>query len=365
MVPVRDDAARKGRSPTPALDRERFRRCMKRAGRLVFTGTGRRSPTHAEAGRSWLQRVESAKSMKMSLWLYVPSLVSVSLAVGLWLAGECLFGAGALLAAVLSFLTSMRLSRQILRADTQKRHLDRQLIQSQKLASIGELSAGIAHEINNPLAIIGQEVEWIKELVKAGSGNAAESMNEIRDSLQEISRQILRCGDITHKLLDFARKKEPLVQATEINRLIDDMARLVEKDAGNKDIRLVREFADDLPPVYTDPPLIRQVILNLLNNAIQAIGEHGRISIVTGSHPDGSVDVVVKDTGCGIHKEHLNKIFDPFFTTKPTGKGTGLGLSICHGIIGNLGGSISVESEVGVGSSFTVHLPAKSDEEEP
>jgi len=270
----------------------------------------------------------------------------------------------ALATAVLAFLTSWRLLRRITKAEMQKRRLDKQIIQSQKLAAIGELSSGIAHEINNPLAIIGQEVEWIQDILKAEPGGTAQEAEEIRDSLQEISRQIARCGDITHKLLDFARRKDPLIQATDINRLIDDMAKLVEKAAAHKNIKIVREFERGLPPVYTDPPLMRQVVLNLLNNASHAIGENGCITIGTSTHGNGSVDITVNDTGCGIPKEYLDKIFDPFFTTKPSGQGTGLGLSICHGIVGKLGGVISVVSEVGQGSSFTVHLPAESKEGE-
>lgn len=290
----------------------------------------------------------------------IPLFLSAGLTAGLWLAGEAAFGACSLAVTVLSFLVSRGFSREISKAGEMKRRLDEQLARSRKLAAIGEFSSGIAHEINNPLAIIGQEVEWIGEILKTEQEDPGKGTEEIRDSMREISRQIHRCGEITHKLLDFARGREPLIQATDINRLVEDMARLVEKDAGHRNIRIVREFQEDLAPVYTDPPLMRQVILNLLKNAGQAIGEKGCITVGTTSHGNGSVDIVVKDTGCGIPGEHLEKIFDPFFTTKSSGKGTGLGLSICHGIVGKLGGTISVVSEVGRGSSFTVHLPARS-----
>ena len=132
---------------------------------------------------------------------------------------------------------------------------------------------------------------------------------------------------------------------------------LVEREAKQKEISIVREFQEDLPTILSDPPCLRQVFLNLLNNARQAIAGSGTIRVGTRLGADGSLEVVVRDTGCGIPREHLNKIFDPFFTTKPQGKGTGLGLSICHGIVDRLGGRMSVSSEVGHGATFMVHLP--------
>ncbi|HOV85075.1 MAG TPA: ATP-binding protein [Syntrophobacteraceae bacterium] len=249
---------------------------------------------------------------------------------------------------------------RIRRANEQKCFLDEQLIQSQKLASIGELSSGIAHEINNPLAIIGQEVEWMGHLLKKESIGDPREMEELKGSMKEISRQVDRCREITHKLLDFARKREPLLQGVDINRLVEDMARLVEREATHHGIRIVREYRKDLPVVYTDAPLIRQVILNLLNNATYAVQKDGTITVRTRRADPEAITVTIEDTGCGISKEHLNKIFDPFFTTKPPGKGTGLGLSLCHGIVTKLGGQISVSSEVGKGSKFTLRLPAQS-----
>jgi signal transduction histidine kinase len=160
-------------------------------------------------------------------------------------------------------------------------------------------------------------------------------------------------------LLDFARKQEPLIQGADVNKLIEDMARLVEKEATQKNIKLVRNYQKDLPRVQTDPPLLRQVVLNLLNNAAYAIGKDGDISISTRQSANNSVELVFSDTGCGIPKEQLDKIFDPFFTTKPPGKGTGLGLSISHSIIVKLGGRITVASEVGCGATFTIHLPVE------
>jgi two-component system, NtrC family, sensor kinase len=287
------------------------------------------------------------------------SVLTAGLAIALYLSEEIIWAVVALVLAVTSFLTARRLTREIKKANEQRRHLDQQLIQSQKLAAIGELSSGIAHEINNPLAIIGQETEWMKQVMKGDGLQAADAPDELRDSLREIVSQVDRCKEITHKLLDFARKKEPLIQGADVNKLIEDMARLVEKEAIQKNIKLIRNYQKDLPRVQTDPPLLRQVVLNLLNNAAYAIGKDGDISISTRQSANNSVELVFSDTGCGIPKEQLDKIFDPFFTTKPPGKGTGLGLSISHSIIAKLGGRITVASEVGCGATFTIHLPVE------
>ncbi len=232
--------------------------------------------------------------------------------------------------------------------------LDEQLIQSQKLCSIGELSSGIAHEINNPLAIIHQESEWMQHLLQT---EPIADLDGVRDSLCEIRRQVGRCKEIIGKLLNFARKMEPVIQEIDINRLIEEMARLVEKEANLKNIVILRNYRQDLPLVQTDLPLVRQVILNLLNNATYAVQRDGSITVATELERSDFVAIHISDTGCGIPRQSLGRIFDPFFTTKPPGEGTGLGLSICHGIIDKLGGRISVASELGKGTTFTISLP--------
>jgi two-component system NtrC family sensor kinase len=293
-------------------------------------------------------------------WLdYFPSVLMIGSAVALW----TVEGQGSFIASLLTvggafaLFSVRRLQGVIRQAAEQKCLLDQQLIQSQKLASIGELSSGIAHEINNPLAIMGQEVEWIRHLVEEAEGKLGPGEAELKDSLQEIGRQVERCREITHKLLDFARKKEPLIQSVDINRLVEDMARLVEREASLHNIRLERHYSEDMPQAHTDAPLLRQVVLNILNNATHAIQKDGTITIRTREKRGGGVEIQVSDTGSGIPKEYLDKVFDPFFTTKPPGQGTGLGLSICHGIMDRLGGRISLESEEGKGTTFTVHLP--------
>ncbi len=237
--------------------------------------------------------------------------------------------------------------------------LEESQLQSQKLASLGELSAGIAHEINNPLAIIRQEAEMMDYLLKHGKA-AAQDLQELQESVQMIIRQVDRCTGIIRNLLNFARRQEPVVQAVEVNRIVEDMTMLVEKEARNKQIGFERHYDRDLPAIFSDAPQLRQVILNLLTNACQAIGHNGTITITTRPGPGGTVEVEIKDSGCGIPAKDLKKIFDPFFSTKAEGQGSGLGLSISHGLIRQLGGEIRVSSTVGRGSSFTVILPRRT-----
>ncbi len=290
----------------------------------------------------------------------VPWVSILALSLLLFAFHEAWLGCLALFIALVSFISTRSLLVDIDRAVAQKKKLDQQLIQSQKLASVGELSSGIAHEINNPLAIIGQEIEWVKHLLKEDEAGRDLNSTELVDSFREIARQVDRCKEITHKLLDFARKSEPLVQNTDLNKLVEDMAKLVDREAVLKQIQIVRAYQADLPFVQTDGPLVRQVVLNLLTNAVFAIGENGTITVETRKSDENTVEILVKDTGCGIPQEDLGKIFDPFFTTKPQGQGTGLGLSICHGIVTRLGGEIQVESEMQKGSVFKICLPIRS-----
>ena len=289
---------------------------------------------------------------------YGPALVLLILAVPLGFEVGLRYAVASLLLAALSFVTVRKLLSQKATAEREKDWSAEQLLQSQKLASIGELSAGIAHEINNPLAIIRQEAEWLLHLFKKESPPEAA---EIKNCLTEVVHQVDRAREITHNLLNFARRRQPVVQAVDLNRLVEDMTLLVAKEAQHNRITVLKKLQPDLPAINSDAPLLRQVILNLLNNAIQAVGQDGAVTVTTRVAEANQVMVQVDDTGVGISKENLAQIFDPFFTTKPQGKGTGLGLSICHGITERLGGKISATSDEGKGSSFTVKLPPALD----
>ena len=166
-----------------------------------------------------------------------------------------------------------------------------------------------------------------------------------------------RCKIIVQRLLGLARQIDPVLQAVNVNALAEKLIALVSIEAREKNISIQNRLQPDLPVVYTDPPLVRQVLLNLLVNAVQAIERNGIITVTTSAAPDGFAEVAVEDNGCGIPQQNLEKIFTPFFTTKPEGKGTGLGLVICRQIIERLGGHISVQSEEGKCTMFTVRLP--------
>lgn len=272
-----------------------------------------------------------------------------------------------------AFFTARSLVRRIEESEEQKGFLDDQLIQSQKLASIGELAAGIAHEINNPLQVMLMEVGWMNDLVKRDGLKEVKELGELTESIREIGIQTGRCRDITSKLLSFSRKMDSVVKDVDINKLLEEVISIRENEAYLDNISFVRDYQTDLPLVYSDPSLLRQVVFNLINNAIDAISRGGEITVrsrsrsrvVSSAAKQGSrgnsVVMTVTDTGSGIPEENLSKVFVPFFTTKPVGKGTGLGLSICHGIIQRLGGTISCESQVGKGTTFTVEVPVEQE----
>ncbi len=227
------------------------------------------------------------------------------------------------------------------------------LVRSEKLASLGELVAGIAHEINNPLTGI---------LMYASMLGSDERLDpELQGDLATIVRETERCALIVRELLDFARESVPRKVPDSVHQVMDKTLSLVQHQASFHNIEVVRDYAGDLPNILIDPNQIEQVFMNIVLNAGQAMPEGGTLTIVTGvSQAVGQLFVRISDTGTGINPENLNKIFDPFFTTKGT-KGTGLGLAVSYGIIENHGGELSVESTQGVGTTFTVLLPLATD----
>ncbi|QGY40301.1 two-component sensor histidine kinase [Pseudodesulfovibrio cashew] len=247
-------------------------------------------------------------------------------------------------------------TRWLVDAAAEQEDLGKQLIHSQRVLALGEISSGIAHEINNPLNIILQEAELMRADLDDVPNSDSEEMKEIREGIEVILSQVRRCSDITHKLLDFARNRKPVCQYANINRLAEDMLTLVERETVPRNIRVVRRLNARLPEVKTDPPLLRQVFLNLLINAVQAVGRDGEIAISTFVR-DGMACTEVRDSGPGVAPEDMARIFHPFFTTKPPGEGTGLGLPVSLRIINQLGGDITVDSAPGKGAVFTARIP--------
>jgi two-component system NtrC family sensor kinase len=225
--------------------------------------------------------------------------------------------------------------------------------ESERLASLGKLSAGVAHEINNPMGAILSLTALTLEDIKADDPN--------RENLEEVLRQTQRCRDIVKGLLEFSRQSTANVELTDLNKILQDTLSLISKQALFFNINVIEEWDPQLPPVMADKSQMQQVFMNILMNAVQAMDERGTVTIVTRRSAAGNfVEVVVSDSGHGIPPERIGRVFDPFFTTKASGQGTGLGLSIAYGIVSKHYGTISVESEVDEGSTFTIRLPAAS-----
>jgi len=271
------------------------------------------------------------------------------------------FGAFGIVFAAL-FL-SKRMVNRIAMADREKEMMDKQIIETAKLASVGELAAGIAHEINNPVAIMVEEAGWIKDLLDEEEFSKSENLNEFERALKQIKTQGQRCKEITHKLLSFARKTDSRVQQTQINELIEELVALSVQRAKYSKITIHKNLEDNLPITYMAQSEMQQILLNLINNSVDAMEKKGGELTITTYSEGNVIGIIVSDNGPGIPEANLSRIFEPFFTTKPVGKGTGLGLSICYGIIQKMGGQIEVESVIDSGTTFHIRLPVQGPKE--
>ncbi|MDH3377247.1 MAG: ATP-binding protein [Gammaproteobacteria bacterium] len=236
----------------------------------------------------------------------------------------------------------------------------------EKLASVGLLAAGIAHELNNPLTGVLTFSTLVREKMEEGSTEA--------EDLDLVIRETNRCATIIRRLLDFARQKTPKKEFANLNTIIEETQQLIQRPAYFSDTEITMDLDLDLPPIWLDVDLIKQVIMNILVNAQQAIeGGAGRITIRSRVVPEARnpevdpgplAEISIADTGCGISEKDRQRIFDPFFTSKGLGKGTGLGLSVSHGIVRAHGGTIEVDSKVGEGSTFRIYLPLETQDTE-
>lgn len=263
---------------------------------------------------------------------------------------------------LMGFLMSTHVASRLKSADVEKREMKTQLILAGKLAEVGEMSTGIAHEINNPLQVMKSEVAMIHALtedIQNGDGDdTSATLAQLKDATREIGEQIDRCGKITQGLLNFARKKENKEEAIQLEHFIPKMVQLVDQRARLENIRIVQEIESDLPPITSDTARLQQVFLNLFNNAIYALKGRSAAEIRIGvREEERAIAIRVADNGCGFTPDQMEKAFMPFFTTKPVGEGTGLGLSTVYGIINSLGGEITLTSEQEVGSEFLIRLP--------
>lgn len=223
------------------------------------------------------------------------------------------------------------------------------MLQADKLASLGQLSAGVAHEINNPLGLILGYTQLLMRRESKGP--------QAFEDLKTIEKQTRNCKIIVEALLNFARKTKTQKIAININQTIKNIIAVIRHQFELDNVNLVTKLDETIQPVTGDSEKLKQVFMNLLMNAKQAISESGDITITTFTLNHNRVSVTVEDNGSGIPADIINKIFDPFFTTKPTGLGTGLGLSVSYGIIKEHNGKISVQSKEGKGTTLKVELP--------
>jgi two-component system NtrC family sensor kinase len=305
--------------------------------------------------KKWLLVVRQEKSDAFSALTSAVYLVILITVIG-----------GSIIAGVAVYLTNHIVGRME-KMDVEKERLNQQLIGASRLAELGEMSAGFAHEINNPLQIIKNEQSLMEmtlsDIKEAGQITSSESLAEFEDSMDQIKLQISRCAKITQAILKFGRQDEPKPQDVDLQNFIPEVIGMVAQKAIVHGISIEQNIDENTYPIHGDPTQLQQVLLNLFNNAMDAILEQrgtsgGKLMVNTGAKENKTVEIVIKDNGCGISPENLNKIFSPFFTTKSVGKGTGLGLSVCYGIVDNMHGTLEVSSEVGVGTTFSIHLPA-------
>jgi two-component system, NtrC family, sensor kinase len=274
------------------------------------------------------------------------------------LIGLLLFIAAAAAAVGLAVVVARSHVRQVRRTDEEREALTRQLLVTGKAAAIGEMSAGLAHEINNPLATIDALQTWIRDLA-GGETVAGEDREELLASARKIGEQVVRCKRITQGLLHFARRVESQAEEVDLRVLIDELVAVEGARARVENVRLSAEL-EPLPRIFASPSHLQQILVNLVNNAIDACAGRPEGAVIIRARPEGDgVRLEICDNGTGIAAEHLGRIFMPFFTTKDVGRGTGLGLAICYGLVQDLGGSIEVQSQLGQGTTFQVSLPPR------
>jgi two-component system NtrC family sensor kinase len=266
--------------------------------------------------------------------------------------GGVLVIAGALLCAHL-------LIGSLAASDEKQAHIDARLLQSSKMAALGKMAAGVAHEINNPLMLIQENAGWIRDLLADEEPAKMVNYGDIMDSTAKIEGHVARAKGITQRMLGFGRRMNPGRVEIMVNFLVEQAMEMLKAEAAARNIEISRHFDPHVPVILSDQAQLEQVFINIIDNAIDAIGRDGKVEISTESRADG-VRISFADSGPGMDEETRRHIFDPFFTTKKVGEGTGLGLAICFSILEKLGGRIEVVSRPGLGATFIVTLPMQA-----
>ncbi|MBL4903869.1 MAG: hypothetical protein JKY62_14625 [Desulfocapsa sp.] len=262
-----------------------------------------------------------------------------------------------IVAVFLIFEISTAITNHLREVDQKRQQLYIEAEQRDKLASIGRLAAGVAHEINNPLSIINQKTGLVQDFMEMMDDFEYKEM--MREAHESIQKSVDRCKTITHRLLGFARVTDAQTEEFDINTTIREVIDFLAREAMYNQIHIDFELDPNVSKIISDRGPLQQIFLNITNNAIDAIGQHGNITLSSRQLDQDTIQVNISDDGPGIPEDVLERIFEPFFTTKETGKGTGLGLSISYGLIRKLGGDIKVKTEAGVGTTFEITLPVK------
>jgi two-component system NtrC family sensor kinase len=281
------------------------------------------------------------------------------LIVTMMILGGGLVTAGALLCSrlLIDFLAA---------ADERQAHIDARLLQSSKMAALGKMAAGVAHEINNPLMLIQENAGWIRDLLSDEDPATMQNHADILESTAKIESHVARAKGITQRMLGFGRRMNPGRMEILLNSLAEQAMEMLKTEAAARNIEIVKALDPRLPVILSDQAQLEQVFINIIDNAIDAVGKDGKVTVAT-EFRGGRVRISFKDTGPGMDEETRRHIFDPFFTTKKVGEGTGLGLAICYSILKKLGGRIEAASKPGQGAEFVITLPleAPADLEEP
>jgi two-component system, NtrC family, sensor kinase len=296
------------------------------------------------SGTPWALVVRESEDSTASNFVQMPSSV--------FLITFCFF----ILMGVVILVRARQLVGKQLAVEQHEAELSGQLVQAAKLASVGELAAGIAHEINNPLAIIAEEVGLIKDMMDPELAQD-ETPLDIGEHLEAIHEAAFRCRDITRKLLTFVRQAEVKLEQHHVNKILNEVLDgMLNNELRISNVEVFKIYDPEIPAIVTDRNQLVQVFVNLVKNAIDAMAGGGKLTVRTVHHQDHCV-IAISDTGCGMTAEQIEKVFMPFFTTKEPGKGTGLGLSVSLSIIKNFNGKMYVESAPGQGSAFIIELP--------
>lgn len=302
--------------------------------------------------------IRTMKWMKNGEWMLIAQQEKAELDAPFRIAmgkGLAVFAVGVVIIVLAAFFTTRYLFRLIETATEQKEQLNMQLLQASKLASLGEMATGLAHEINNPLAIITTEQTNISDILRLLNQKNSD-IDEMFDSVAMTKKQVMRCKEITQKMLQFGRQHKSLGAPINPGPSLLEIVKLMQHQAKINNVDICLEMEDNLPKIFMDVTELQQLLANISNNAVDAIASKGAIAFSAWSEP-GRFRLTIEDTGPGIPPGIKEKIFEPFFTTKSVGKGTGLGLAVCYGIVTKWRGKIKEVGKPGSGAKFEIEFP--------